>query len=166
MVYSRSSCDKASLPPVTVLYSSRWRYRFLACFLYPCVAQIHTHTHSMYSILQDKLAAMARIQVRQCLMYFCGRVASNRELSTSGYLLALPECAPRRWHCVRKHHGQPSTCHTKAVSACCTHRLFCVPPCPPSTEQKMVGNSEDDAEVKALTIALVNGRIVDATIRY
>lgn len=30
----------------------------------------------------------------------------------------------------------------------------------------MVGNSEDDAEVKALTIALVNGRIVDATIRY
>ncbi|CAN0325432.1 unnamed protein product, partial [Hapterophycus canaliculatus] len=29
-----------------------------------------------------------------------------------------------------------------------------------------VGNAEDDSDVKALTIALVNGRIVDATIRH
>lgn len=31
--------------------------------------------------------------------------------------------------------------------------------------QAMVGGGEDDPDVKALTIALVNGRIVDATIR-
>lgn len=31
--------------------------------------------------------------------------------------------------------------------------------------QATVGNAEDDPDVKALTIALVNGRIVDATIR-
>lgn len=31
--------------------------------------------------------------------------------------------------------------------------------------QAMVGSGEDDPDVKALTIALVNGRIVDATIR-
>ena len=30
----------------------------------------------------------------------------------------------------------------------------------------MVGSAEDDPDIKALTIALVNGRIVDATIRY
>eukprot|EP00752_Nemacystus_decipiens_P011080 g9844.t1 len=54
--------------------------------------QIHIHTHNMYAILQEKLAAMARVQAT-------------------------------------------------------------------------VGNAEDDPDVKALTIALVNGRIVDATIR-
>lgn len=31
--------------------------------------------------------------------------------------------------------------------------------------QAMVGSGEDDPDVKALTIALVNGRIVDAAIR-
>ncbi|CAN0211439.1 unnamed protein product [Ascophyllum nodosum] len=56
--------------------------------------QIHTYTHSMYSILQEKLEAMARVQM-----------------------------------------------------------------------QAMVGSAEDDPDIKALTIALVNGRIVDATIR-
>lgn len=35
-----------------------------------------------------------------------------------------------------------------------------------SPGQAMVGSAEDDPDVKALTIALVNGRIVDATIRY
>lgn len=30
----------------------------------------------------------------------------------------------------------------------------------------MVGGAEDDPDVNALTIALVNGRIVDSTIRY
>eukprot|EP00903_Cladosiphon_okamuranus_P007131 g6928.t1 len=54
--------------------------------------QIHIHTHNMYAILQEKLAAMARVQAT-------------------------------------------------------------------------VGNAEDDPDVKELTIALVNGRIVDATIR-
>lgn len=54
--------------------------------------QIHTYTHSMYAILQEKLEAMARVQA-------------------------------------------------------------------------MVGSAEDDPDIKALTIALVNGRIVDATIR-
>ncbi|CAM9221779.1 unnamed protein product [Ectocarpus sp. 4 AP-2014] len=54
--------------------------------------QIHSHTHNMYAILQEKLAAMARVQAA-------------------------------------------------------------------------VGNADDDPDVKELTIALVNGRIVDATIR-
>ena len=36
--------------------------------------KIHTHTHSMYSILQEKLAAMARVQVRTPRRLFCAVV--------------------------------------------------------------------------------------------
>lgn len=82
-MFMRVYCNPPSfllplLPFIFVSLPCRMALSLSASFL-PRLGRekIHTHTHSMYSILQEKLAAMARVQVRtpRHLFYsFCTKV--------------------------------------------------------------------------------------------
>ena len=71
--YYHPSLPFPRLVPLPIFVPLPGRMALSTSFLPRLGREIHTHTHSMYSILQEKLAAMARVQVRRAVFYdfFC-----------------------------------------------------------------------------------------------